>query len=140
LTAEMILSLQTYVLKLAKSGSDGEKVFLLLESGTRFHTVQVRGPCKHCTLAACWKPTPWGCNQAQMVWIAACTAMHAVRRNKCSPAFGRSCPQLALNLSRAPAGSILPRLQMCSHAAVLLSLAVPFATPFAQNCHLFHTR
>ncbi len=33
--------LQTYVLKLAKSGSDGEKVFLLLESGTRFHTVQV---------------------------------------------------------------------------------------------------
>jgi hypothetical protein len=29
------------VLKLAKSGSDGEKVFLLLESGTRFHTVQV---------------------------------------------------------------------------------------------------
>jgi hypothetical protein len=32
---------QTYVLKLAKSGSDGEKVFLLLESGTRFHTVQV---------------------------------------------------------------------------------------------------
>jgi hypothetical protein len=33
---------QTYVLKLSKSGSDGEKVFLLLESGTRFHTVQVR--------------------------------------------------------------------------------------------------
>ena len=33
---------QTYVLKLAKSGEDGEKVFLLLESGTRFHTVQVR--------------------------------------------------------------------------------------------------
>lgn len=32
--------LQTYVLKLAKSGSDGEKVFLLLESGSRFHTVQ----------------------------------------------------------------------------------------------------
>lgn len=32
--------LQTYVLKLAKSGSDGEKVFLLLESGARFHTVQ----------------------------------------------------------------------------------------------------
>lgn len=33
---------QTYVLKLSKSGSEGEKVFLLLESGTRFHTVQVR--------------------------------------------------------------------------------------------------
>jgi predicted ribosome quality control (RQC) complex YloA/Tae2 family protein len=29
------------VLKLAKSGSEGEKVFLLLESGARFHTVQV---------------------------------------------------------------------------------------------------
>lgn len=37
----MVCLLQTYVLKLAKSGSDGEKVFLLLESGTRFHTVQV---------------------------------------------------------------------------------------------------
>jgi hypothetical protein len=33
------------VLKLAKSGSDGEKVFLLLESGARFHTVQVGGRC-----------------------------------------------------------------------------------------------
>jgi hypothetical protein len=32
--------MQTYVLKLSKSGSDGEKVFLLLESGSRFHTVQ----------------------------------------------------------------------------------------------------
>lgn len=38
----MLAGVQTYVLKLAKSGSDGEKVFLLLESGTRFHTVQVR--------------------------------------------------------------------------------------------------
>jgi hypothetical protein len=33
--------LQTYVLKLAKSGADGDKVFLLLESGSRLHTVQV---------------------------------------------------------------------------------------------------
>jgi hypothetical protein len=32
---------QTYVLKLSKSGSDGDKIFLLLESGSRFHTVQV---------------------------------------------------------------------------------------------------
>jgi hypothetical protein len=31
------------VLKLAKSGTEGEKVFLLLESGSRFHTVQARG-------------------------------------------------------------------------------------------------
>ena len=29
-------------MKLAKSGSEGEKVFLLLESGSRLHTVQVR--------------------------------------------------------------------------------------------------
>jgi hypothetical protein len=36
------INAQTYVLKLAKSGADGEKVFLLLESGARFHTVQVR--------------------------------------------------------------------------------------------------
>ncbi|KIY97196.1 hypothetical protein MNEG_10764 [Monoraphidium neglectum] len=35
------LNSKTYVLKLAKSGSEGEKVFLLLESGSRLHTVQV---------------------------------------------------------------------------------------------------
>ena len=35
------LRVQTYVLKLAKSGEDGEKVFLLLESGARFHTTEV---------------------------------------------------------------------------------------------------
>ena len=33
---------QTYLLKLARSGEDGEKVFLVLESGTRFHTTQVQ--------------------------------------------------------------------------------------------------
>lgn len=33
--------LQTYMLKLAKSGEDGEKAFLVLESGSRFHTTQV---------------------------------------------------------------------------------------------------
>jgi hypothetical protein len=32
---------QTYVLKLARSGEDGEKVYLLLESGSRFHTTKV---------------------------------------------------------------------------------------------------
>ena len=31
---------QTYVLKLARSGEDGDKVLLLVESGVRFHTVQ----------------------------------------------------------------------------------------------------
>ncbi|EFN57403.1 hypothetical protein CHLNCDRAFT_57209 [Chlorella variabilis] len=31
---------KTYVLKLARSGEDGEKVLLLIESGVRFHTVQ----------------------------------------------------------------------------------------------------
>lgn len=34
---------QTYVLKLAKSGEDGDKVLLLIESGARFHTVEVGG-------------------------------------------------------------------------------------------------
>ncbi len=33
--------MQTYLLKLARSGEDGEKVFLVLESGIRFHTTQV---------------------------------------------------------------------------------------------------
>lgn len=36
-----LLMLQTYMLKLAKSGEDGEKAFLVLESGSRFHTTQV---------------------------------------------------------------------------------------------------
>lgn len=34
---------QTYVLKLARSGEDGDKVLLLVESGARFHTVEVGG-------------------------------------------------------------------------------------------------
>ncbi len=45
---------QTYVLKLARSGEDGEKVYLLLESGARFHTTQVGGlaVCRRCGLGA----------------------------------------------------------------------------------------
>lgn len=35
-------ALQTYVLKLARSGEDGDKALLLVESGVRFHTVEVR--------------------------------------------------------------------------------------------------
>ncbi|KAK9837244.1 hypothetical protein WJX81_001363 [Elliptochloris bilobata] len=31
---------KTYLLKMARSGEDGEKIFILLESGTRFHTTQ----------------------------------------------------------------------------------------------------
>ena len=34
---------QTYVLKLARSGEEGEKVYLLIESGARFHTIDVGG-------------------------------------------------------------------------------------------------
>eukprot|EP00891_Asterochloris_glomerata_P005087 jgi/Astpho2/5087/fgenesh1_pg.00072_%23_10_t len=34
------LNPKTYMLKLSKSGEEGEKVFLVLESGTRFHTTQ----------------------------------------------------------------------------------------------------
>ena len=33
--------MQTYLLKLARSGEDGEKIFLVLESGSRFHTTKV---------------------------------------------------------------------------------------------------
>jgi hypothetical protein len=36
------LSGKTYVLKMSKSGGEGEKCFLLLESGSRFHTTEVR--------------------------------------------------------------------------------------------------
>ncbi|EFJ40301.1 hypothetical protein VOLCADRAFT_69736 [Volvox carteri f. nagariensis] len=35
------LTPKTYVIKLARSGEDGEKVYLLLESGSRFHTTKV---------------------------------------------------------------------------------------------------
>lgn len=37
----MSACLQTYLLKLQKSGEDGFKTFLVLESGQRFHTTQV---------------------------------------------------------------------------------------------------
>ena len=42
---------QTYMLKLAKSGEEGEKAFLVLESGSRFHTTQVLSPtaCTACS-------------------------------------------------------------------------------------------
>ena len=43
---------QTYLLKLARSGDDGEKVFLVLESGTRFHTTQVLPLYKDCRSSA----------------------------------------------------------------------------------------
>ena len=36
--------LQTYVLKLARSGEDGDKVLLLVESGVRFHTIAAMPP------------------------------------------------------------------------------------------------
>jgi hypothetical protein len=38
----LLLLLQTYVMKLSKSGGEGEKFFVLLESGLRFHTTEVR--------------------------------------------------------------------------------------------------
>uniref|UniRef100_A0A1D2A0E9 Nuclear export mediator factor NEMF n=1 Tax=Auxenochlorella protothecoides TaxID=3075 RepID=A0A1D2A0E9_AUXPR len=34
------INAKTYVLKLARSGEDGEKVFLLIESGARMHTIE----------------------------------------------------------------------------------------------------
>ena len=38
---------QTYLLKMARSGEDGEKLFILLESGMRFHTTQARPLALH---------------------------------------------------------------------------------------------
>jgi hypothetical protein len=43
--------MQTYIIKLARSGEDGEKVLLLLESGARFHTTEVGS-----RMAACMGP------------------------------------------------------------------------------------
>ena len=39
--ASVLLHVQTYLLKLQRSGEDGYKTFLLMESGQRFHTTQV---------------------------------------------------------------------------------------------------
>ncbi len=47
---------QTYILKLARSGEDGEKVLLLLESGSRFHTTQV-GLAEPSSTRARWHST-----------------------------------------------------------------------------------
>ena len=40
--SDAIVELQTYIIKLSRSGEEGEKAHLVLESGTRFHTTQVR--------------------------------------------------------------------------------------------------
>ena len=36
-----VSAMQTYMLKLARSGEDADKAFVVLESGTRFHTTVV---------------------------------------------------------------------------------------------------
>lgn len=48
-----LATLQTYVLKLSKSGGEGDKIFLLMESGARFHTTQVWGS-PDCTPSFGW--------------------------------------------------------------------------------------
>ena len=52
---------QTYVLKLARSGEDGDKVLLLVESGVRLHTIQARAslllsPCCQAPRLPCSLP------------------------------------------------------------------------------------
>ena len=48
--------MQTYLLKLSRSGEDGEKVFLLLESGTRLHTTEASRVSSPLSPAGCqWK-------------------------------------------------------------------------------------
>ena len=37
--------MQTYLLKMSRSGEEGEKTFLLLEAGVRLHTTEVRHSC-----------------------------------------------------------------------------------------------
>ena len=46
--------LQTYIMKLARSGEDGEKVHVVLESGVRFHTTQVCDLAKQYRHASHW--------------------------------------------------------------------------------------
>ncbi len=47
-TSKLSTGLQTYIIKLSRSGEDGEKAHLVLESGTRFHTTQARALARYC--------------------------------------------------------------------------------------------
>ena len=42
-----VLCVQTYMLKLARSGEEAEKAFIVLESGVRFHTTKVLSKLSH---------------------------------------------------------------------------------------------
>ena len=53
--------MQTYLLKMARSGEDGEKTFLLLEAGVRLHTTEV--------IAGFAVITFHPCSQAQLAGI-----------------------------------------------------------------------
>lgn len=46
----VVVMMQTYLLKLGTSGKDGEKVLLVLDSGTRFHTTKVGVSIMRCTI------------------------------------------------------------------------------------------
>ena len=73
-----MMLMQTYMLKLARSGEDGEKAFLVLESGSRFHTTQVGLP------ACLSRPNV---NQQSKCCI---TVRHAVVVNCCADASALS--------------------------------------------------
>ena len=45
--------MQTYLLKMSRSGEEGEKTFLLLEAGVRLHTTEVCKWCCQVTMLAC---------------------------------------------------------------------------------------
>ena len=68
---------QTYLLKLARSGDDGEKVFLVLESGTRFHTTQVL----HLYIQSAHQQTPSRC--LCCVYIGCRSSAHQQTPSRC---------------------------------------------------------
>ena len=45
--------MQTYLLKMARSGEEGEKTFLLLEAGVRLHTTEACLSLQHCPAVLC---------------------------------------------------------------------------------------
>jgi hypothetical protein len=68
---------QTYLLKLQRSGEDGYKTFLLMESGQRFHTTQV---------CACMRNFPPGvsCVCLDIARDSVCTSVtHSAFRDLC---------------------------------------------------------
>ena len=88
---------KTYVLKLARSGEDGEKVLLVVESGVRLHTIE----------ASAWPPQPAGVRPPPpLPWIPvhmrASPRATLRRRRSARPPLAPKGPSPALRCPAAP--------------------------------------